>query len=50
MLLAGRDFSRDFKSDSSAVHINRAAADVMGMAEPVGKQLDLGEANTTSSV
>ncbi len=40
-LLAGRDFSRDFKSDSSAVLINQAAADVMGMAEPVGKQLDL---------
>ncbi|HQQ97145.1 MAG TPA: ABC transporter permease [Cyclobacteriaceae bacterium] len=40
-LLAGRDFSRDFKSDSSAVLINQAAADVMGMADPVGKQLNL---------
>lgn len=40
-VLAGRDFSRDFKSDTAAILINQAAADVMGMADPVGKQLSL---------
>lgn len=40
-LLDGRDFSRDFKSDSSAVLINQAAADVMGMANPVGQEIGL---------
>lgn len=35
----GRDFSRDFPSDSSAVIINQAAVDFMGMKDPVGKKL-----------
>jgi ABC-type antimicrobial peptide transport system permease subunit len=32
----GRDFSRDFASDSSAVIINEAAAKYMGLENPVG--------------
>lgn len=35
----GRDFSRDFASDSGAYIINETAARVMGMAHPVGKQI-----------
>jgi ABC-type antimicrobial peptide transport system permease subunit len=34
---AGRDFSRDFPSDSSAMIINQAAANLMGMQRPVGQ-------------
>lgn len=35
----GRDFSRDFKSDTAAVLINQAAADFMGMKNPIGEKL-----------
>lgn len=39
-LVAGRDFSRDFPSDSSeAVIINEAAVRYMGLQDPVGKLL-----------
>jgi predicted permease len=38
-LIEGRDFSRDFKSDSMAVVINQAAVNVMGMKDPIGKKL-----------
>jgi putative ABC transport system permease protein len=40
-MIEGRDFSRDFPSDSSAVIINKAAADVMGLKEPIGATLRL---------
>jgi putative ABC transport system permease protein len=40
-LLEGRDFSEDFKSDSSAIVINKAALDVMGLKDPIGTELDL---------
>jgi len=41
-LLEGRDFSKDFKSDSSAIIVNKAALDLMGLEEPIiGTQLDL---------
>jgi len=36
---AGRSFSNDFLSDSSAVVINEAAVKFMGMKDPVGKNL-----------
>ncbi len=36
-LLAGRDFSREFSTDSSAFIINEAAVKFMGMQDPVGK-------------
>lgn len=38
-MVAGRDFSRDFPSDSMAVLINQAAADFMGMKDPIGQKL-----------
>jgi putative ABC transport system permease protein len=40
-LLAGRDFSEDFKSDSTSVMINKAALDMMGLKDPIGQQLSL---------
>ena len=36
-ILGGRDFSRDFSSDSSAFIINEAAVKFMGIQNPVGK-------------
>jgi putative ABC transport system permease protein len=40
-ILEGRDFSEDFKSDSSAILINKAALDLMQLKNPLGTQLDL---------
>jgi len=40
-ILHGRDFSRDFPSDSSAILINKAALDLMGLDDPIGTELDL---------
>ncbi len=40
-ILEGRDFSEDFKSDTSAIIINKAALDLMGLQDPIGTQLDL---------
>ncbi|MEO1051904.1 MAG: ABC transporter permease [Bacteroidota bacterium] len=41
-LLDGRDFSPEFVSDSSAIIVNKAALDIMGLPEPViGTQLEL---------
>ncbi len=40
-LLEGRDFSKDFASDSSAIIINKAALDIMGLEDPIGTELDL---------
>ncbi len=39
----GRDFSRDFVSDSSAVLINEAAISFMNIQDPVGKIIRWGE-------
>jgi len=38
-MLEGRDFSRDFKSDSMAVIVNQAAVDLMGMKNPIGQKI-----------
>ncbi len=35
----GRDFSRDFGSDSTAYILNRAAVEYMGMKNPIGKTI-----------
>lgn len=35
----GRDFSRDFASDSTAYVLNEAAVEYMGLLEPVGKTI-----------
>jgi ABC-type antimicrobial peptide transport system permease subunit len=40
-IIEGRDFSRDFKSDSSSVVINRAAADLMGVENLLGEKIKM---------
>ncbi|MBS1489317.1 MAG: ABC transporter permease [Bacteroidetes bacterium] len=46
-LLEGRDFSENFKSDSSAMILNKAAVDAMNLANPVGAQIKLWSKNWT---
>jgi putative ABC transport system permease protein len=41
-LIEGRDFSEEFKSDSNAVIVNRAAIELMGLKDPIGTKLGLG--------
>lgn len=41
--LMGRDFSRDFPSDTAAFVINEAAAAYMGLKDPVGETVHWGE-------
>jgi putative ABC transport system permease protein len=40
-MLEGRDFSEDFKSDSMAIIVNKAAIKIMGLKDPIGTELDL---------
>ncbi len=40
-MIDGRDFSEDFKSDSSAMLINKTAADAIGADNPVGMEIKL---------
>ena len=40
-VLMGRDFSKDFATDTSAIIINKAGLDLMGLEDPIGTQLDL---------
>jgi ABC-type antimicrobial peptide transport system permease subunit len=40
-LLEGRDFSEDFKSDTLAIIVNKAAMDLMQIKNPIGEKLDL---------
>ena len=40
-VLMGRDFSKDYKSDTAAIVINKAALDLMNLEDPIGTQLDL---------
>jgi putative ABC transport system permease protein len=40
-MIDGRDFSEDFKSDSSAMLLNRSAADAIGAENPVGMEIKL---------
>jgi ABC-type antimicrobial peptide transport system permease subunit len=42
-LLEGRDFSEDFKSDTAAILVNKAAMDIMQLKDPIGTKLDLWE-------
>jgi putative ABC transport system permease protein len=39
-ILEGRDFSEDYKSDTTAILINKSALDVMGLKDPIGTELD----------
>ena len=40
-ILMGRDFSKDYTTDTSAIVINRAALDLMQLEDPIGTPLDL---------
>ncbi len=40
-MLAGRDFSRDFKSDSSAVILNKEALNITGIEDPIGAKISM---------
>lgn len=40
-MLMGRDFSKDFGTDTSAIIINKAGLDLMGLEDPIGTELDL---------
>lgn len=40
-MIEGRDFSEDFKSDSMAIVVNKAAIKLMGLKDPIGTELDL---------
>lgn len=40
-VLLGRDFSKEFASDSNAIVINKAALELMNLDEPIGTSLDL---------
>lgn len=41
-LTEGRDFSEDFKSDTAAAIVNRAAVELMGFKEPIGEKISSG--------
>ena len=41
-ILEGRDFSEDFISDSTAIIVNKAGAELMKLDDPIGTELDLG--------
>lgn len=41
-IIKGRDFSRDFVSDSASMIINQKAADEMGMTDPIGQVIKWG--------
>lgn len=40
-VLEGREFSEDFKSDTAAILVNKAAIELMDLKDPIGTQLDL---------
>ncbi len=46
-VIEGRDFSEEFKSDSTAILVNKAAMELMQLENPIGTSLDLwGEKRT----
>lgn len=45
-VVEGRDFSQDFASDSTGFVINEAAVAYLGFEDPVGKQIEWGDAGT----
>jgi len=40
-VLMGRDFSKEFTTDTASIVINKAALDLMGLDDPIGTPLDL---------
>jgi putative ABC transport system permease protein len=49
-ILAGRDFSRDFPSDSSAVILNERAAKLFGFKNPIGEEIEVFEGTPDNSL
>ena len=45
-IVEGRDFSRDFVTDTAAVVINEAAVKYMGLKNPIGEQVKRGDNST----
>ncbi len=48
-IVKGRNFSKDFPTDSSAVIINETTAKILGYADPIGKNLYESEDNGATS-
>lgn len=46
-IISGRDFSEQFKSDSNAVVINRAAMDIMNLENPIGEKISFWDSDYT---
>jgi putative ABC transport system permease protein len=46
-MLAGRDFSPDFVSDSSAIVINQSALELMNLEDPIGQKIRIWESERT---
>jgi ABC-type antimicrobial peptide transport system permease subunit len=46
-LLEGRDFSPEFPSDTSAILINKAAMEAMGLSSPIGQKIDMWQQHWT---
>ena len=40
-VIMGRDFSKDFASDSNAIIVNKSALETMNLEDPIGTNLDL---------
>jgi putative ABC transport system permease protein len=40
-IVEGRDFSEDFKSDTSSILVNKAGIELMNLKDPIGTELDL---------
>jgi putative ABC transport system permease protein len=49
-LVAGRDFSRKFATDSSAIIVNEAAVKMLGWDDPIGKHVQSGRTFTVIGV
>jgi len=46
-LLAGRDFSPDFRSDTAAALVNKTAVTLMGMQNPIGEKIKIKDRELT---
>lgn len=46
-MLMGRDFSKEFATDTAAIVVNKAALDIMQLENPIGTQLELWGQNRT---
>ena len=46
-VLQGRDFSKEFANDSTAILVNQAGLDIMKLEDPLGTELDLWDEKRT---